>query len=93
MSWVPRVTINGWSLNLATKKPLKAPMAAPMTMATTMTTGMGSAPISGHILLAMLRVLCSREADTQAVRPTIRPADKSVPVRTIQPPMPRAAGR
>ena len=27
-----------------------------------------------------------------AVRPTTRPADRSVPVSTIQPPMPRAMG-
>ena len=64
-----------------------------MSMATGMTTQMGRVPISGHILLARLAALWSREAEMQAVRPTIRPADRSVPVSTMQPPIPNAAGR
>ena len=90
---MPRVTMKGCSLNFATKKPLKQPIAAPMSMASTMTTGMGRVPICGHILLAMLAAFCSRDAEIQAVIPTARPADRSVPVSTIQPPMPNAAGR
>ena len=53
ISWVPRVTMKGWSLNLPTKKPLKAPITAPMAMAMRMTTGMGRVPMLGHILLAI----------------------------------------
>ena len=73
--------------------PAPKPIAAPMSMASTMTTGMGRVPICGHILLAMLAAFCSRDAEIQAVMPTARPADRSVPVSTIQPPMPNAAGR
>ena len=92
ISWVPRVTMKGCSLNLATKKPLNTPTAAPMPMAIRMTTGMGRVPISGHILLEVVTAW-SRDAEIQAVRPTQRPADRSVPVSTIQPAMPRARGR
>ncbi len=92
ISWVARVTMKGCSLNLATKKPLKAPMAAPRATAMRMTRGMGRVPMSGHILLAA-PVAWSREADTQAVMPTARPALRSVPVSTIQPAIPRATGR
>ena len=54
ISWVPSVTMKGCSLNFATNRPLKQPIAAPMSMASRMTTGMGSVPISGHILFAVL---------------------------------------
>ena len=93
ISCVPSVTMKGCSLNFATKKPLKQPTAAPMSIASRITTMMGSVPISGHILLARLAAFCSRDAEMQAVRPTTRPADRSVPVSTIQPAMPSAAGR
>ena len=93
ISWVPRVTMKGCSLNLATKKPLNAPNAAPITMAAGMTTQMGKVPIWGHILLATLAAFCKSEAEMQAVRPTMRPAERSVPVSTMHPPMPSAAGR
>ena len=84
--------MKGCSLNLATKKPLKAPMAAPMATTIRMTRGMGRVPMLGHILLAA-SVACSREAATQAVMPTARPADRSVPVSTMHPAMPSATGR
>ena len=92
ISWVPRVTMKGCSLNLATKKPLKQPIRAPMAMAMMITAQMGSVPISGHILLEVVTAW-SRDAEIQAVRPTQRPADRSVPVSTIQPAIPRARGR
>ena len=37
-------------------------------------------------------VLCKSEAAMQALSPTARPAEISVPVRTIAPPIPRAIG-
>ena len=92
MSWVARVTMKGCSLNLATKKPLKAPMAAPMATTIRMTRGTGRVPMAGHILLGA-SAACRRLAATQAVMPTARPADRSVPVSTMQPAMPRATGR
>ena len=79
-------------MNLPTKNPLNAPTRAPIPMATRITTGTGRVPMPGHILL-LASTLWSREAETQAVRPTQRPALRSVPVRTMHPAMPRAAGR
>ena len=90
---MPSVTIKGCSLNFATKKPLKHPMTAPMIIARIMTTIMGSVPISGHILLAVFAAFWSSDAEMQAVRPTARPADRSVPVSTMHPAIPSAAGR
>ena len=53
---------------------------------------MGISGMLGNIL-RLISVLCSRAAEMAADRPTTRPADRSVPVRTMQPPMPRAMGR
>ena len=92
MSWVASVTMNGCRLNLAVQKPLTAPTSAPMAMTAKMTMGTGTVPMPGNILLGY-SAICSSEAATQAVRPTTRPAERSVPVRMIAPAMPSAMGR
>ena len=67
-------------------------MRAPRPTTIRMTRGTGRVPMPGHILLAA-STACSSEAATQAVMPTVRPADRSVPVSTMHPPMPSATGR
>ncbi len=50
--------------------------------------------ISGRLLNSLREIVrsCSSAPATAAVRPTTRPPDRSVPVRTIQPAMPSAIG-
>ena len=48
----------------------------------------GALCISGNTL----NVVVKRDAEIHAVRPTTRPAEISVPVSTIQPPIPSAIG-
>ena len=59
-----------------------------MAMTAKMTMGTGTVPMPGNILLGY-SAICSSEA----VRPTTRPAERSVPVRMIAPAMPSAMGR
>ena len=96
MSWVARVTMKGCRENLATKKPLMKPTMEPTimtaTMAITIYAAMGRSGSHVKILLAQSGDW-SRAAEMAADRPTTRPAERSVPVRTIQPPIPRAMGR
>ena len=83
------VTIKGCSLNFATLKPFTKPTTAPTARTSKNTTKIGGAlVISGNTLKVVVR----SEAEIQAVRPTTRPAEISVPVRTMQPPIPRAMG-
>ena len=84
--------LKGCSLNFATQKPLNAPIRAPRPTASMITTKTGRGWRPGHILLAT-SAACNREAATQAVIPTVRPAERSVPVRTIHPPIPNATGK
>ena len=63
-----------------------------MTIARASTSSTLGGVMFSHILLVVV-MAWSREAEMQAVRPTMRPADRSVPVRTMHPPTPRATGR
>ena len=94
MSWVASVTMKGCRLNLATKKPFTIPISAPM--ATTMRTVSRIQPgvMAGRLEKSFREMVrsCSSAPATAAVRPTTRPPDKSVPVRTMQPAMPSAMG-
>ena len=89
ISWVDRGTIKGCSLNFATLKPFTKPTAAPTPNTIRSTTGMGIADV---MLGNTLNTVVSKEAEIHAARPTTRPAEISVPVSTIQPPIPRAMG-
>ena len=60
-------------------------------MTARMTTGMGISGRVSNILFAQSDA-CSIAAEMAAVRPTTRPADRSVPVSTMHPPMPSAMG-
>jgi len=84
--------MKGCSLNLATQKPLTRPMSAPSAMTARITTGMGRGPIASMKRLAV-PAFCSMMADKKPVRPMMRPAERSVPVKIIQPAMPSAMGR
>ncbi len=86
---VDSVTINGCSLNFATLKPFTKPTSAPTPITSSSTSGSGAAfDISGNTL----KTVVSSEAEIHAVRPTTRPAEISVPVSTIHPPIPSAIG-
>ncbi len=90
ISCVDSVTINGCSLNFATLNPFTNPTIAPTPMTSSSTRGSGAAlAIPGNTL----KTVVSRDAEIHAVRPTTRPAEISVPVSTIQPPIPSAIGR
>ena len=75
--------------NSATEKPFTKPIRAPIAMTISRTTGIGSASVScGQIL----DVVVSRDAVTTDDRPTILPAEISVPASTIHPAIPKAIG-
>ena len=96
MSCVASVTMKGCSLNFATKKPLTKPMIAPMAMTARMAMQIPAQVGMFGIQLNILRarsVFCSRAAERAADRPTTRPPERSVPVRTMQPATPSANGR
>ena len=89
ISCVDSVTINGCSLNFATLKPFTNPTSAPTPITSKRTSGSGAAfVISGNTLNTVVK----SDAEIHAVRPTTRPAEISVPVSTIQPPIPSAMG-
>ena len=69
-------------------KPISAPNN--ITIRKTSAIGKGSSP--GNILPAYPE-LCKSAAQTQATSPTMRPAERSVPVRMIAPAIPRARGK
>ncbi len=86
---VDSVTIKGCSLNFATLNPFTNPTKAPTPITSRSTSGRGAVfVISGNTL----KTVVSKEAEIHAVRPTTRPAEISVPVSTIQPPIPSAIG-
>ena len=87
-----RVTIKGCRLNFAVQNPLTKPTAAPMIIMMRKTANRGRVGRSGNIFPAYPLAWRS-EAAIQAVTPTMRPAERSVPINIIQPAMPRAIGR
>ena len=95
ISWVASVTMKGWRLNLATKKPLIRPMMAPTTRTIRTTSRIQPGVMAGRFwnILREISRLWSMVPAMAAVRPTTRPADRSVPVRTMHPPIPSAMGR
>ncbi len=88
ISWVASVMMKGCRSNFATENPLMNPIIAQAAIAASsgMMIGRGSRP--GKILLAVMDIL----ATMTAASPTMRPAEISVPVRTMHPAMPRAMG-
>ena len=94
MSWVARVTMKGCRLNLATKKPFTIPISAPMATTMRIVSRIQPGVMAGRLEKSFREMVrsCSSAPATAAVRPTTRPPDRSVPVRTIQPAIPSAMG-
>ena len=83
--------MNGCSLNLETINPLNAPTSPPTAMEMSKPRGIshGLYASDGNILF-ITPFDCNSEAHMQAQRPTQRPAERSVPVRTMAPAIPKA---
>ena len=85
ISCVERVTMKGCSLNFATKNPFTRPISSTYRdNRKEHEPSKASTPRSGNILFDSRRI-CRRDAAIQAVSPTARPAEISVPVSTIAP--------
>ena len=74
---------------MATPNPFIAPKSPPINMAAIRGTIRGNGFRSGYILATYV-VDCNNEAETIAVKPSIRPAERSVPCNTISPATPSA---
>ena len=79
---------------MATKKPFTSPITAPATITISITAMIHPPVVDGRCsnISLVAALFCRKAADIPAAKPNTRPAERSVPVRTIQPPIPSAIG-
>ena len=80
--WLPSVAKKAGTFSFATTQPLKPPSTTPTSMATSTGTKAGSSGRPGQNF-KLAAACCASDAETSAVRPTMRPPERSAEPDTM----------